>query len=704
MQFRGRSKLRAPVRAALYAWFAVLVHVAVVLLAYQLDKWFPRKEAEKEVEVVWIERPVDPGTSPEIRLPPPPAEPTAPPLAVPKIQQPLAAAPPPPPEAKKDKKKEPPKIPELALLPKPPPPPTPPPPQPPEEKPPEPPKPKPEIQNPQMKKVEVDDEKNVVDEPPPEAAYLSDKNRRVLEETRDTRTNLDRISKGEASASEKSDDSESEEVGGEEEKIRQLEKAEASSLEKKRLDPTTHSGKDQEAKGVLSGTRGQTATGEDGKNGESGQPGALSMRNVEGRSAPGSLPMSVAPSGANDDAPEVAQSEAPGEGAAGRTGVEGRSGKPGKRGPKLDLQMDDYKRIIGEEALKDEIEIARRSHSHKKGRWEKKRERLHAMLENFTPEVKPGNQTALGTRAAPFAVFIARMHRQIHEIWGYGFLEDLDGKSPSDPMNQRSLAVKMEIVLNADGTIDRATIVRPSGVLTFDVAAIDTIENAGPYEEPPAEIRSGNGKIYLHWTFHRDERQCSPYFADPFILENTPGGGKERGLPGPDRSIAGARRQAEQLKRNASPTEGGVVVPRVARSEEQEAAAARATMNTPTPDDPAAQATALKWLDAFEAGRLDALVAVSGVPFSSGGSVVATDPSTLARVWRNILDETPSRSVKDWKLLSPAGYRAAFGRLPKGGQDGVNKMYLATRIGGDWITLDVVQVADGQYQVRGFTR
>ena len=432
------------------------------------------------------------------------------------------------------------------------------------------------------------------------------------------------------------------------------------------------------------------------------------MRDVSGRGAPGSLPeMSTAPAGAQDDAPEVAMSENPGEaGESGRAGRQGPSGKPGKRGPKLDLAMEDYKRIIGEEALREEIEIAKRQTSHRKGRWEQKRDRVHAALENFTPEVKPGNQTALGTRAAPFAVFIARMHRQIHELWGFGFLEDLDGKSPGNPMNKRDLSVKLEIVLNEDGTVDKATIVRPSGILTFDVAAIDTIENAGPFEEPPPEIKSSNGKIYLHWTFHRDERQCSPYFADPFILDNPPGPGQERGLPEPANAIAKQRRQGEQLGRNASPTEGGVNVPHMTRAPEAEALAeaARAQMNVPTPDDPDAQSVALKWLDGFEASRLDVLVGLSDVPFTSGGSVAATDPGELARMWRNIIDESSSRDVKEWKLLSPAGYRAVFGRLPKGAEDGVNVLYLAARIGRDRVTLTVSQAGDGSYRITGFTR
>jgi len=101
-------------------------------------------------------------------------------------------------------------------------------------------------------KVEVDDDQNVIEEPPPEAAYLSDKNRRVKEETRDTRTNLDKLSKGKASESEKSDDKDSEDVGGEDEKIRQLEKAQASSLERKLLNPTVHDGPTVSASAVPS--------------------------------------------------------------------------------------------------------------------------------------------------------------------------------------------------------------------------------------------------------------------------------------------------------------------------------------------------------------------------------------------------------------------------------------------------------------------
>src|SRR6185312_6231126 len=48
----------------------------------------------------------------------------------------------------------------------------------------------------------------------------------------------------------------------------------------------------------------------------------------------------------------------------------------------------------------------------------------------------------------------------------------------------------------------------------------DVVYSAGPYPDPPRAIRSGNGKVYLHWHFYRDDRQCGPAGADPYILEN----------------------------------------------------------------------------------------------------------------------------------------------------------------------------------------
>jgi TonB family protein len=140
----------------------------------------------------------------------------------------------------------------------------------------------------------------------------------------------------------------------------------------------------------------------------------------------------------------------------------------------------------------------------------------------------------LRSRKHPFARFIATMHRGIHELWAYGFLEQLDTRSGSHPLNDHSLWTRLEVVLNGDGTIDSVKVVHHSGNASFDAAAREIIYAAGPYPEPPPEIRSGNGKIYVHWAFHRDERACGTFGAQPFILDNAGNGD----VPNPHAEIA----------------------------------------------------------------------------------------------------------------------------------------------------------------------
>ena len=107
-----------------------------------------------------------------------------------------------------------------------------------------------------------------------------------------------------------------------------------------------------------------------------------------------------------------------GEVLSARNGIEaillmGRRGTPGLNTP---LSFQDYERIMGKERIDEERQVAARKMSSKKGRWERKLDAIKSSLENFVPDVRPGNQTALKTRAHPYALYIARMHRRIHEL------------------------------------------------------------------------------------------------------------------------------------------------------------------------------------------------------------------------------------------------------------------------------------------------
>ncbi len=545
---------------------------------------------------------------------------------------------------------------------------------------------KPEPPKVQMKSVEVADDEHIVKEAPSDAQFLSDKNRNVEEETHAKDTNLEREQEGKGAYSEKSD-VESEEVGAEEAEIAQLEDSEASDFDAEREDETTHSGKEEQAVGVKTGDEGKSGDeGDGGDGGDGKKTGALAMRGIEGRGAPGGPPLPK-----EDDE-------------AGSGGKKGRTGKKGRRGIKTDISFEDYERIVGTDKAEEEREIAKRTRSKKKGRWGRKVARVQSSLENFTPEIKPGNQTALKTRAEPFAVYVARMHRKIHELWGFGFLEELDGKPSTHEMNKWTLVTKLELVINPDGTIDKATIAKPSGVLMFDVAALDTVFTGEPYDPTPTDIRSPDGKVYIHWRFHRDWRQCGTFGVDKFIRSDVPAGGdhghaSEPGMIGRDHPVLKKRRERARARGGDKAGDEATA----GEGSDTAAAAARAAANMPAPDDPNAEKVALAWLTGFENGYVAEMVKVSGTPFSSAGTTVANDPNSIAGVYRNILKETPARKIQDWKVLSPAGYRRLFSTLPAGA-DAATSLFLVVRVKGERFTLTLKQQSDGTYKIVAFDR
>jgi TonB family protein len=508
---------------------------------------------------------------------------------------------------------------QVALAPPPkqaPPPPLPPPPPPPEApKPPEPQQPPP----PNMVMVEVDDDKSVVDKAPDDAKQLSDKNRDVAEESRATQTNLDKESKGKEVASRESDDRQSPEIGGPDDKIRQLEDTKPTTDQ--RIRETDHSGKSETATGAIKGEGG-----DDGDQGTGESRGVLAMRGIDGRG-------SIVDNGKD-----------------GRKA--GRRGTPGLNTP---LSFQDYERIMGKDRIDEERQVAARKMSNKKGRWERKLEAVKSSLENFVPDVRPGNQTALKTRAHPFALYIARMHRRIHELWGFGFLESLDEKGSNYPLNDPNLWVNLELSVNPDGTVHKVTIAKTSGKTEFDVAAIDTVLTAGPYEATPEAIRSVDGRIYLRWGFYRNWRQCGTFNVEPYILTEVPDDGgvghlDDGALVKNTAKLPGKRKDKPQVgSRTVTPDDG--------------LANQKVSPDSSVTDKQALFAANL-WVSAFATAQVDKLVSYSTVPFYAGGKIAASNSTELKEMYSGLVVE--SGAMKDWKLLTPGEYTSGRGELPEG--------------------------------------
>jgi TonB family protein len=565
--------------------------------------------------------------------------------------------------------------------------------------PPLPPMPPPPERKAHEKMVDLDNDKDVP--PPPDAKFLAQKNNRAEVETRATDTNLEKAQKGEAAASSPSDRTD-QQVGGEKEKIAQLEE-QKSLLGKSAPDVTPH------ANPELAEPKDQI---------DKPQKSLLALRN------PAPRQHELTPETADLSLPRAADGDIP----LPERAVRGFKSDPsrltaGKR-VKLAISGKQYEYLFGADAQADR-RLAQTLRSTHQGKFQQKQARIRAALENFIPEVKPGNQTALNTRAAPFAAYIARMHRSIHQLWGFGQLEDWDEKSGSSPYNNPNLLTTLELVLNGDGTVEKVTVVKASGYLPYDVAAIDVAYSAGPYPDPPREIRSANGKIYIHWRFYRDGRACATSGVDYFILDNPPPGGDKPVVAEPPQApgaslspptagtAAGGVRRLQHLEgasgqRAGSTTKVASVEGETASESGPGTPAPAAAPAAPAPpsaraNDPAALAVAERWYAALAGGDTARLLDMAALPFKTNDKDV-TRRADLSAMLGGLASEGVRRP-QSLQLVTAAALRSAIGKLPPNLDDaGTGQLYAAVLAGPNDMLILVLAQRGGLWKAAGLVR
>ncbi|MCC6748766.1 MAG: hypothetical protein IT371_13990 [Deltaproteobacteria bacterium] len=656
---------RSSRRRALARWAmsgSALLHLLLLYLAARHPAPPPERPPPMEVELFAPDK--TPKEARALALPSPvapdPAAPSQPARAKPPEERKAAPKPAEPEKPEALAKLEPPK----------------PKPKPPEPDKPEPAKPIPPQPIPRLKMVEVNTPAS--DRPPDHARFLSDKDRRVERETRAQHTNLVKDHPKPEPFSEPNP-SKAAQPGAKKERI-------AEDRPQKARPGAEKSRPEQASRPPLLTMRGPP------------RPASPSPREPSPASA------RPAPNGLRPALPSSAAPRPPQQ-----TSATGR----------LELRPDyrAFDRIFGQQGAK-EREIARlskRETSAGAGGFQKKWQRIRSALENFVPEVQPGNQTALGTRAHPFALFIARMHRKIHKLWGFGFLVDLDGKPDGNAMNDMSLWTTVEVVVNPDGQVAKATIVRPSGVLTYDVAALDTVFSGGPYGETPRAIRSADGKVYLHWRFHRDHRQCGTFGVDPYILTTPP--------KGPiDTNPAEVKQETSPrvLRRlNRPPPRGPVQVPMGPLGSGGAGGDAPAAPKRPAAPksqaptggggpvvssrDPAAERVARAFLAALGAGDAKRMAEQAGGPFLAQGRAVTRSRAELERMLKDLVTELPDRRLVGMRLLTAMEARQQLGELPPGMSYGTPMLASHATLGRTRLVL-LLEQRKGRWLVVGINR
>lgn len=417
-------------------------------------------------------------------------------------------------------------------------------------------------------------------------------------------------------------------------------------------------------------------------------------------------------------------------------------GDPGQPGESpFRLNHHDYDRVIGydvAEAERRNAALAQKSHA--PGRWDRlemKQALLRSALENFTPNVRVGNQSELGTRAHPFAAYIAAVHRQIHKFWGDGFLAELDAK-PSLGLYPLNLVTALEISLKPDGTVNQVIISRPSGVLPFDAAALESVHMAAPFPAPPQSIKSRDGNVYVTWLFHRDDRQCATDFVNAHIL-TTPGkpapppaaspspagsrvAGNEsgsKGLPPPAPSLnrlAGGLRPGAARAALNSAAAGGAAASSAAAGSASAGSASASSASAPSVAPESASATkskaasgipdearsaAERWLSGYHKADVRWLAGSSALPFTAGGKTVADDAPGLRSFYEEMLAEgTPKQDRV--QFYTAEQIRKRRGSLPRGGDDD-DMAFAWVELGGEDLIL-ILQPASKGWRVVGIDR
>jgi TonB family protein len=195
-----------------------------------------------------------------------------------------------------------------------------------------------------------------------------------------------------------------------------------------------------------------------------------------------------------------------------------REGARAQNGVNLRLSWSAFERTFGAEEL--EAQRAAYIEQKKSSAAGHSRQRMwkdfRAAIENFVPNVQPGTQTALNAAADPFANYLAVIHRRIHQEYAFGFLRGLP--LAGGPFSDPTLHTELEIVINGDGSVHKVGVAQSSGFLPFDYGAFNAVMKAAPYPQPPRKILSGDGRVYVHWGFYRNERQCGTFNARPYIL------------------------------------------------------------------------------------------------------------------------------------------------------------------------------------------
>ena len=117
--------------------------------------------------------------------------------------------------------------------------------------------------------------------------------------------------------------------------------------------------------------------------------------------------------------------------------------------------------------------------------------------------MKEGEVSALNTKEFVFYSYFERVRKQLDQAWQPLLREYVSRilKGGRKLASNTDYITRTLVTMNSKGEILRIQMLEESGTQDLDRAAVDALNRAGPYSNPPKGLIDGEGQVQIRWDF-----------------------------------------------------------------------------------------------------------------------------------------------------------------------------------------------------------
>ena len=123
-------------------------------------------------------------------------------------------------------------------------------------------------------------------------------------------------------------------------------------------------------------------------------------------------------------------------------------------------------------------------------------------------------EATLNAKRWPFATFFSGMKKKVAEHWKPA--EEYQRHAPDPSVyGGKILVTELEVTVRADGSLERVSVRRSSGLGFLDDTAVQALESAQPLGEPPCQILKHTGMMHFPLKFAFDTGHSAASIGEP---------------------------------------------------------------------------------------------------------------------------------------------------------------------------------------------